>query len=294
MTQHPMDFLRKYYIEPMGVTQDELCDHLSLGKKTVSELYQQKRGLTVSTAKKFGLLFGINPEKLLQMQVAFELVNDQNVFHIKPLELPANTRSLLKMLNVNRSDEAFTTKDLFELFKEKKTFPNKTLVTILFTKVPLSKVVKYMGDMRIGLSHLKHLYAFYTKKLGGKPNKSYERLLADNDKTAVVKICDNGKYFDDPREFEEYLFYRLRVMRHKKLLKDLSEDTAKSQEVRQRAMYLYSFATGKKVKSNFNPKPTKLYASSRRSTTDLTSNTYGVLGGVDTMRFNQFVNTGSY
>ena len=294
MVQHPIDFLRKQFIEPMGLTQDKLCEHLLLGKKTVSELYQHKRGLTVSTAKKLGKLFDFSPQRLLEMQVAYDLENDLSDPVVKPLKLSANTKSLLKLLNTGTSSKAFTALDLVTLFREHQASVDSDLVSALFTKVPLSKVVKYMADMRIGVSHLKHLYMLYTKKLGGKPNRTYERLLADDDKTAILKLCDNGTFFDDPREFEEYLFYRLRLLRHKKPLKDLAMDRKKTQAVRQRALHLYSLTTGTKPELGFQPNPTKLFANSKRPTTDLKADRYGVLGSVDTARFEQFVATGSY
>lgn len=294
MLQHPIDFLRKQYIEPMGLTQDRLCEHLFLGKKTISELYQHKRGLTVSTAKKFGRLFELDPERLLQMQVAHDLKNDRTEPDIKPFKLPANTKSLLKLLNTGKADDKFTTIDLVKLFREDQALVHNELVYALFTKAPLSKVVKYMADMRIGVSHLRHLYMLYTKKLGGKPNRTYERLLADDDKTAILKLCDNGAFFDDPREFEEYLFYRLRLLRHKKPLKDLAMDRKKTQAVRQRALHLYSLATGTQPKLGFQPNPTRLFENSRRPTTDLKADKYGVLGSIDTARYNQFVTTGDY
>ncbi|WP_373033629.1 HigA family addiction module antitoxin [Sulfurovum sp.] len=293
MVQHPMDFLRKHYIEPAGLTQDMLCKHLVLGKKTISELYQHKRGLTVSTAKKLGKLFDVSPQKLLEMQVSYDLENDLTEPDIKPLDLPANTKSLLTLLNANRSGDKYTTADLVKLFRDDQEFTNSKLLYALFTKAPLSKVVKYMADMRIGVSHLKHLYRLYVKE-GGKPNLTYERLLADDDKTAIVKLCDNGHFFNDPREFEEYLFYRLRLLRHKKPLKDLAMDATQPQTVRQRALYLYSHASGTKPKLGFQPNPTTLFANSKRPTTDLKADKYGVLGSIDTARYNQFVATGSY
>ncbi|MDA3945273.1 MAG: hypothetical protein PF439_01140 [Helicobacteraceae bacterium] len=294
MVQHPMDFLRKHYIEPAGLTQDTLCDHLFLGKKTVSELYQHKRALTVSTAKKLGKLFEVSPQKLLEIQASYDLANDLTEPDIKPLKLPTNTKSLLTLLNADRSGDKYTTADLVQLFRDDQELMNTKLLYALFTKAPLSKVVKYMADMRIGVSHLKHLYMLYTKREGGKPNLTYERLLADDDKTAILKLCDNGHFFNDPREFEEYLFYRLRLLRHKKPLKDLAMDATKPQAVRQRALYLYSLATGTKPKLGFQPNPTTLFANSKRPTTDLKADKYGVMGSVDTARYNQFVATGGY
>jgi len=47
----PIDFIKEKYIEPNKITQDKLCEILQIGKKTISELYQKKRGFTIHTAK---------------------------------------------------------------------------------------------------------------------------------------------------------------------------------------------------------------------------------------------------
>ena len=69
MSMHPMDYLRDEFLEPLGITQSDLCKQLNLGSKTLSELYQRKRGMSVNVAKKFSLLTGVTAEKLLKMQV---------------------------------------------------------------------------------------------------------------------------------------------------------------------------------------------------------------------------------
>lgn len=53
----PIDFIKEKYIEPNSITQDTLCKSLNIGKKTISELYQHKRGFTLHTAKKVCKVF---------------------------------------------------------------------------------------------------------------------------------------------------------------------------------------------------------------------------------------------
>lgn len=53
----PIDFIKEKYITPNKINQDTLCQSLNLGKKT----YQDKRGLTLYTAKKFAKFFGLKP-----------------------------------------------------------------------------------------------------------------------------------------------------------------------------------------------------------------------------------------
>lgn len=292
MEKHPIDFLRDEFIEPMGVTQNMLHESLNMSMKTISELYQHKRAFTVSTARKFGQYFMVDAEQLLQMQVKYDLaMGDKNSF-VRPFEVPSNTKSVLNLLNQKSLNE-YTFKDLHNLFGESTYKNNGELVELLFKSVPLNKIVKYMLDMGIGLSHLKRLYSYYTEKLNGKSHASFERLLMDDDKTALTKVCDNGEYFDDPRDFEQYLFYRLSFLHKKKLLLDMSKDKTESHTVRQRALYLYSFATGHHPSLDFKPKPTNLYDKTRRTSSD-TVNEYGLLSTLDTMRYKQFVMTGNF
>lgn len=290
MARHPMDFLREEFLDPMGVTQETLCKHLDLGSKTISELYSHKRGFSVSTAKKFGKLLDVPPEQLLKMQALFDLENDTAEYDIEPLELQHNTKELLNLLSKAVS-ESVDLKTLYGLFYgEFKTKPD--LLRALFSNVPLNKIVKYMLDSTIGLSHLKKMYEYYVMKLYGKKHPHFERMLLDDDATALEKILNNESYFNDPRDYEQYLFYRVAFLRKKHELLNFTKDTLRSKEVRQRAAYLYEFMTHQKVELDFEPLPVKLYANSKRPMSD--THEYGVCSGVDLTRYEQFVRTGNY
>jgi len=81
----PIDFIKEKYIEPNKITQDKLCEILQIGKKTISELYQKKRGFTIHTAKKFAKFFDLKPEFILLKQMEYDLSLDkENYDFIKP------------------------------------------------------------------------------------------------------------------------------------------------------------------------------------------------------------------
>jgi len=291
MVQHPMDFLRESFFEPMGVHQELLQERLDLSMKTISDLYRHKRGLTVSTAKKFGALVDVSAEHLLQMQVAYDLQSDETKYRVEPLKVSANTNNLLRLLSKGVGYEV-TLKRLRDLFRDNNYKRENTLVVSLFKDVPLNKIVKYMLDISIGLTHLKKIYEYYRLKLGGKAHPHFDRHLADNDHTAIEKILNNGQYFDEARDFEQYLFYRLAFMHKKKELSNSAHDISRTHAQRQRAAYLYEFSTGKSEELEFKPSPVKLYENSRRPATGV--NKYGLLSEVDAMRFKQFMTTGNY
>lgn len=290
MARHPMDFLREEFLDPMGVTQETLCRHLDLGSKTISELYSHKRGFSVTTAKKFGKLLNVAPEQLLQMQAMYDLENDTTEYDVKPLQLQHNTKELLDLLTqaVSYTVDLKTLHSLF--YGEFKKKPD--LLVALFSNVPLNKTVKYMLDSGIGLSHLKKMYEYYVLKLDGKKHPYVEKMLLDDDVSALEKILNNEHYFNDPRDYEQYLFYRVAFLRKKHELLKFINDPMQSKEVRQRAAYLYEFMTHQKVKLDFKPTPVKLYANSKRPMSDV--NEYGVCSGVDLSRYEQFVRTGNY
>lgn len=290
MTRHPMDFLREEFLDPMGVTQETLCKHLDLGSKTISELYSHKRGFSVTSAKKFGKLLNVAPEQILHMQALYDLENDVAKYDVEPLELQYNTKELLELLS-KAVATVVTLKTLHGLFHgEFKTKPD--LLKALFSNVPLNKTVKYMLDSAIGLSHLKKMYEYYLVKLDGKRHSHVDRLLLDDDTTALEKILNNEHYFNDPRDYEQYLFYRVAFLRKKHELLKFTKDPLQSKPVRQRAAYLYEFMTHQKVALDFEPTAVKLYAKSKRPMSDV--NEYGVCSGVDLTRYEQFVQTGNY
>lgn len=290
MARHPMDFLREEFLDPMGVRQETLCRHLDLGSKTISELYSHKRGFSVTTAKKFGKLLNVAPEKLLQMQALFDLENDTSEYDVEPLLLQNNTKELLDLLT-NAATEKVDLKTLYGLFYG--GFKKKPdLLRALFMVVPLNKTVKYMLDSDIGLSHLKKMYEYYVLKLDGKKHPYVEKMLLDDDVSALEKILNNESYFNDPRDYEQYLFYRVAFLRKKHELSKFLNDHKQRKEVRQRAAYLYEFMTHQKVKLDFEPTPVRLYANSKRPLGHVDE--YGVCSGLDLSRYEQFVRTGNY
>ncbi len=292
MSLHPMKYLREEFFEPMGVTQEELAERLSLGTKTMSELYQCKRSMTVPVAKKFSKLTGTPADKLLGMQALYSLENDKSFYAVKPLNVPQNTKSVLNL--VNDKNNTYTIKDLRNMFKEDGYNKNDKLCVTLFKNIPLNKLVKYLRDTKVGLSHLKELYSYYLRHHNGKHSVAFESLLSDDDRTAVMKMCDNEKYFDSAREYEKYMFYRLSLLHKKKPLKDLAKNRKLPHEVRQRAAYLYNLSTGDEVDLGFRvTTPVRLYAKTKRVRTE-DVNSYRVVAGVDRNRYDQFLETGSF
>ena len=295
MSVSPLEYLKDKYFEPLNVKQEDLSNYLDLGSKTVNELLTNKRRLNLETAVKFGKLVGEDPKKLLRMQVEYDLEHSSyKAEEVEPLKIDSSLEKLLRKLN-EYTDEKYSFNDLFEVFK-KDNYKKKyhSLLILLFTEVPLVYVVHYMYKNKVGLSHLKNMYEFYLDKLNGVKNHKFESLFLDTEKEVVEKLCNNGEYFNDSREFEKYLYNRLVFFKHKQYFFQMA-NKSKKEDIRQRALYLYDFLSNKKqddLEYNLNNQ-FSFYANGkvRRSSK---ANKFGLVNTINEDRFNQFKETGTF
>lgn len=184
----PIDFIKEKYIEPNKITQDKLCEVLQIGKKTVSELYQKKRGFTIHTAKKFAKFFGLKPEFILMKQMEYDLYLDkENYDFIQPynqLYLEEKKISIAKWIlstiNNSISDKKlhYTQDDLYAIFSKSLTdIKYQYAITTIFKEVAPSDVVKYCEVYEIDKLNLKKLYNFYKNQYNIEEISQYEWLL---------------------------------------------------------------------------------------------------------------------
>ena len=64
--------LKEEFLEPLGITQGELAKAMAVGRKTVNELCNGRRGITAETAFLLGKVLGTGPEFWLNLQ----MIND--------------------------------------------------------------------------------------------------------------------------------------------------------------------------------------------------------------------------
>ncbi len=88
----PGEMLREEFLEPMGLTQQQLANDIGVSYQRVNELINGKRGITTSTALRLGKYFGTSPDFWLNLQRAndlyFVLKKEQDeIDKIKPLSL---------------------------------------------------------------------------------------------------------------------------------------------------------------------------------------------------------------
>ena len=88
----PGEMLREEFLEPMGLTQQQLAIDIGVSYQRVNELINNKRGITPSTALRLGKYFGTSPDFWLNLQRANDLYavlkKEQNeIDKIKPFSL---------------------------------------------------------------------------------------------------------------------------------------------------------------------------------------------------------------
>ncbi|MDF1874569.1 HigA family addiction module antidote protein [Sulfurimonas sp. SAG-AH-194-I05] len=70
---HPGIILREEFATPLQLTQARLSEDLHVGIKTLSELYNEKRGITSLMALKLAEYFGTTPQFWMNLQNAYDL-----------------------------------------------------------------------------------------------------------------------------------------------------------------------------------------------------------------------------
>lgn len=70
---HPGIILKEEFAIPLNLTQAKLSNDLQVGIKTLSELYNEKRGITSLMALKLSQYFGTTPQFWLHLQNAYDL-----------------------------------------------------------------------------------------------------------------------------------------------------------------------------------------------------------------------------
>ncbi len=88
---HPGIILKLEFAEPLGLTQARMSRDLDVGIKTLSELYNQKRGISPLMALKLAEYFGTTPQFWTTLQSNYDLYqawkkDHDTIAHIPPIE----------------------------------------------------------------------------------------------------------------------------------------------------------------------------------------------------------------
>lgn len=82
---HPGEVLLEEFLEPMGIAQTRLAQHLRASIQRVNELINGKRSVTAETAWLLSEAFGTTPQFWINLQTRYDLATSRPAYHVKPI-----------------------------------------------------------------------------------------------------------------------------------------------------------------------------------------------------------------
>jgi antitoxin HigA-1 len=82
---HPGVILLKEFLEPLGLTQRALANHLDIPVQRVNEIIRGKRGVSPETAWLLSEALETTPEFWLNLQATHDLSANRPTRHVQPL-----------------------------------------------------------------------------------------------------------------------------------------------------------------------------------------------------------------
>lgn len=89
---HPGEILLEEFMEPMGISINELARKIKVPANRISEIVNKKRAITADTSLRLGQFFGISPDIFINLQTDYDMeIAEQKIKHIikeiQPLKL---------------------------------------------------------------------------------------------------------------------------------------------------------------------------------------------------------------
>ena len=82
---HPGEIIRKFCIEPLGLTVTETSKAIGVTRKTLSALINGRSGISPEMALRLSKVFGRSPEGWLKLQIQYDLWRTQQNVDLKNL-----------------------------------------------------------------------------------------------------------------------------------------------------------------------------------------------------------------
>ena len=70
---HPGEMLLEEFLNPMGITQQQLASAIHVSYQRINEIVNKRRGITPSTALRLSKFFDVSPDFWLNMQIRWDL-----------------------------------------------------------------------------------------------------------------------------------------------------------------------------------------------------------------------------
>lgn len=90
---HPGRLLRKYFLEPLNMTQAQLAQTTGLPQSRITELLKERRGITIDSAIRFARVLGPHPQFWIGLQADYDmrealLVRGEEYDKLKRISMP--------------------------------------------------------------------------------------------------------------------------------------------------------------------------------------------------------------
>ena len=76
---HPGAIVREDCLKPLGLSVTEGAKRLGVGRRTLSNLVNEKAAVSIEMAYRLSKAFGATPETWLRMQMAFDISRSRNL-----------------------------------------------------------------------------------------------------------------------------------------------------------------------------------------------------------------------
>jgi addiction module HigA family antidote len=70
---HPGEVLLEEFLKPLGISQNQLAQHLNVNVSRVNDIVRARRGITGNTALRLGRATNTTPEFWLNLQTLYDL-----------------------------------------------------------------------------------------------------------------------------------------------------------------------------------------------------------------------------
>lgn len=90
---HPGRVLLEDWLDPCGISQNELARRMNLSPRRVNEIVLGKRGISADTALRLGEMFGLDPRYWMRLQMEYELDQATLPPGLRAKKLPAPKRA---------------------------------------------------------------------------------------------------------------------------------------------------------------------------------------------------------
>ncbi len=82
ITTHPGEMLRKEFLEPLGIGVAEFAAAIGVSRVRLSELLNQRRGITADTALRLSKALGTSAEFWMNLQTAYDLTGARKTIRL--------------------------------------------------------------------------------------------------------------------------------------------------------------------------------------------------------------------